>query len=378
MDSLIDELVAIERRCRRGAALLEEAETKKTLQAILDAADEVERSWSGSWLGYQSCVYYADFEPRPPGAVFSTQWGFSGPSVLSPTRGAWLEYPREEVVAEVLRRAGNPDLEDLDRIGNKVTSIFEECHEELLAIFNATLAEAADKRLQELHDEIAKLEPVISPEALARDRAKGRHASSDRRAIEGGVCSPPHLSPKFGVMSLCSRAIALEQVGKTAKQARLYMEKRMNLKGKSMARKEGTVFIGHGGHSHAWRDLKDLLQDRLGLKPSEFNMEPAAGMTTKERLEEMLDSAVFAFLIMTAEDELADKTMRARENVVHEAGLFQGRLGFRRAIIMLEAGCSSFSNIAGLTYIPFPKGNIKAASEEIRRVLEREGLLPGK
>ncbi|MDY7227854.1 TIR domain-containing protein [Hyalangium rubrum] len=117
------------------------------------------------------------------------------------------------------------------------------------------------------------------------------------------------------------------------------------------------------------------MQERLGLKADEFNMAPAAGLTTKERLEEMLDSAVFAFLIMTPEDEQADQTRRARENVVHEAGLFQGRLGFRRAIIMLEDGCSSFSNIAGLTYIPFPKGNIKAASEEVRQVLERERIL---
>jgi predicted nucleotide-binding protein len=145
-----------------------------------------------------------------------------------------------------------------------------------------------------------------------------------------------------------------------------------------MAPKSGTVFIGHGGRSQAWRDLKDLLQDRLHLKPDEFNMEPAAGMTTKERLEEMLNSAVFAFLVMTGEDEHADKTTHARENVIHEVGLFQGALGFRRAIVLLEEGCSEFSNIQGITQLRFPKGNLKAVSEEIRRVLEREGLLPKK
>jgi predicted nucleotide-binding protein len=152
----------------------------------------------------------------------------------------------------------------------------------------------------------------------------------------------------------------------------------VNMTENHMRRTEGTVFIGHGGRSQAWRDLKDLLQERLGLKPDEFNMEPAAGMTTKERLEEMLNSAVFAFLIMTAEDEHSDKTTHARENVIHEVGLFQGRLGFRRAIVLLEEGCSEFSNIQGLTQIRFPKGNIKAVSEDLRRVLEREGLLPAK
>jgi predicted nucleotide-binding protein len=79
---------------------------------------------------------------------------------------------------------------------------------------------------------------------------------------------------------------------------------------------------------------------------------------------------------MTAEDEQPDGQKRARENVVHEVGLFQGRLGFERAIILLEDGCAEFSNTHGLAQIRFPKGNIDAAFEKIRGVLEREGLLP--
>jgi hypothetical protein len=62
--------------------------------------------------------------------------------------------------------------------------------------------------------------------------------------------------------------------------------------------------------------------------------------------------------------------------VIHEVGLFQGRLGFRRAIVLLEEGCSQFSNIEGLTQIRFPEGRIEAKFEEIRRVLEREQI-PG-
>jgi hypothetical protein len=60
----------------------------------------------------------------------------------------------------------------------------------------------------------------------------------------------------------------------------------------------GAVFIGHG-RSPAWRDLKDFLGDRLGLSCVEFNSESAAGKTTVERLEEMLDTSYFAFLVMS-------------------------------------------------------------------------------
>ena len=67
--------------------------------------------------------------------------------------------------------------------------------------------------------------------------------------------------------------------------------------------------------------------------------------------------------------------LHARESVIHEIGLFQGKLGARRAIIVVEEGCAEFSNIKGLTQINFPIGNISAAFEQIRRVLEREGIL---
>ena len=82
-----------------------------------------------------------------------------------------------------------------------------------------------------------------------------------------------------------------------------------------------------------------------------------------------------AFLIMTGEDEQADGSLRARDNVIHEVGLFQGKLGFEKAIILLEEGCENFSNIHGITYIPFPKGNIGATFGEIMKVLKREFIL---
>jgi len=134
------------------------------------------------------------------------------------------------------------------------------------------------------------------------------------------------------------------------------------------------VFIGHG-HSKVWLELRGFLSDRLHLPTDEFNSVPTAGISTANRLEEMLDDAAFAFLVLTAEDEQSDGKRQARLNVVHEAGLFQGRLGFKKAIILLEEACEEFSNIHGLGQIRFPNGDIGAKFEEIRRVLERERLI---
>ena len=133
------------------------------------------------------------------------------------------------------------------------------------------------------------------------------------------------------------------------------------------------VFIGHG-RSLQWLKLKSFLSERLALDCDEFNIEPVAGIHTTDRLEIMLAQAGMAFLVMTAEDKHADGTVHARENVVHEVGLFQGRIGSRHAIVMLEEGCAKFSNLDGLTLIMFPPNDIAARFEDVRRVLEREGF----
>jgi predicted nucleotide-binding protein len=138
-----------------------------------------------------------------------------------------------------------------------------------------------------------------------------------------------------------------------------------------------TIFIGHG-RSEQWRVLKDFLKERLGLSFEEFNRISPAGISTQERLNDMLGRCGFAFLVFTAEDTHKNSSVHARENVIHEAGLFQGRLGWHRAIVLLEEGCDEFSNIVGLGHIRFAKANIASCFEEIRRVLEREGLLGGK
>ena len=131
------------------------------------------------------------------------------------------------------------------------------------------------------------------------------------------------------------------------------------------------IFIGHG-QSLVWLKLRIFLSEKLHIECDEFNEQSPAGVPTVTRLQSMLDAAQFAFLVMTSDDVHADGTAHARENVVHEAGLFQGRLGFGRAIILLEEGCAEFSNIRGLGQIRFPKGNIEAAFEKIREVLKRE------
>lgn len=132
-----------------------------------------------------------------------------------------------------------------------------------------------------------------------------------------------------------------------------------------------TIFIGHG-HNPQWRDLKDHLHEKQGLNVNHYEIGPRAGKSIKEVLEEMLDESSFALLVLTGEDIHINGELHARENIIHELGLFQGRLGFTRAIILLEEDVQEFSNILGVNQIRFAKGRIEETFGEILATIRRE------
>lgn len=131
------------------------------------------------------------------------------------------------------------------------------------------------------------------------------------------------------------------------------------------------IFIGHGG-SPQWRDVKDHLHEQHGYEVVSYETGSRAGHTIRDVIQEMLESSSFAILVMTAEDRMEDGTVRARQNVIHETGLFQGRLGFSKAVILKEEGTEEFSNIHGVTQIRYAKDNIKETFGEVLAVLRRE------
>ena len=131
------------------------------------------------------------------------------------------------------------------------------------------------------------------------------------------------------------------------------------------------VFIGHG-HSPIWKDLRDHLQDQHGYKLVAYEVGVRTAHQPRDILEEMLDESEFAVLVMTGDDEVQNNEFRARQNVVHELGLFQGRLGFTKAIMLLEEGTEEFSNSYGIHPIRFSHGNIRETFGEILATLFRE------
>jgi predicted nucleotide-binding protein len=91
-------------------------------------------------------------------------------------------------------------------------------------------------------------------------------------------------------------------------------------------RKTLTIFVGHG-RSNQWRDLKDHLHEKHGFRVEAYETGARAGLTMADILQRLAQKAGFALLVLTGDDVDPSGQLHARENVIHEAGLFQGKLG---------------------------------------------------
>ncbi|MDQ3258432.1 MAG: nucleotide-binding protein [Acidobacteriota bacterium] len=343
-----------------------------TLNEIWQHAKDIGKSASGSWLGYQANVYYRDFKAPPAGEHFDIENGIGGTYFSGPGPN-WIEYAGQDVLDRLVDTPGKAALEAAERAAEKGLELLNDVKADLSSVLTFYLADHDDPFVRRVADEIEKMK-VLNAADIANDRSPKRQLiTSDMRALQQGTWAPPHIKVQARITAAHQPAAhCRELAGKLEKlAAHLSRTKQRDVRA---ARVGTNIFIGHG-RSPVWRDLKDFVQDRLRLPYDEFNRVPVAGITNMARLSEMLEAAACAFVIMTAEDEKADGTVQARMNVIHEVGLFQGRLGFTKAIVLLEEGCEEFSNIQGLGQIRFPKGNISAKFEEIRQVLEREGVL---
>lgn len=371
MTELTDELAKISDDATALASRFTNDGLQSTLEALENEIESVAKAFCGSWLGYHSRIYYEDLKPVPPGARFDSSRGF-GDGFSGDTRGKWAEYSFDDVYNALKSTVPESDFENLASAAIEADVKVHELREDLLSILESIAEGSAGTYLTRMVADVKEGSTISASEFLEGWRPRGNFMTADIVALQGGLQTPPHVALYAEIKAMQSPFTVAENLAKLAKRAAVHMMHRSRVAKRSAP---GTkVFIGHG-RATPWRDLKDFIQDRLALPWDEFNRVPVAGVTNIARLSEMLNEAAIAFLVMTAEDEQLDGTKHARMNVIHEAGLFQGRLGFSKAIVVLEEGCEEFSNIQGLGQIRFPAGNVKACFEEIRQVLEREGLI---
>ena len=134
-------------------------------------------------------------------------------------------------------------------------------------------------------------------------------------------------------------------------------------------------FIVHGHDEKAKLELKNYLQNTLGLpEPIILHEEPDMGRTVIEKFEDCAVAANLAFVLLTPDDRVASpqddnlEKRRARQNVILELGFFLATFGRRtgRVFLLHKGELEIPSDLSGVIYIDISNG-IEPVGEKIRR-----------
>lgn len=131
------------------------------------------------------------------------------------------------------------------------------------------------------------------------------------------------------------------------------------------------IFISYGHNELVALKVRDFIVNRLKKEPVILSEQPKEGLTIIEALEKYAEGCEFAVIILTEDDVTVDGELRGRQNVIHELGYFQGKLGRKKVILLKQKNVTLPSNISGLFYIEFDK-DIQTVFEDLRKVLEKQ------
>jgi sugar/nucleoside kinase (ribokinase family) len=133
------------------------------------------------------------------------------------------------------------------------------------------------------------------------------------------------------------------------------------------------VFIAHGRNLD-WLAVRRFVEERFELPVYSFESSSWGGHQITEALSGFLETCGFAICVLTSEDFTGDGRHLARQNVIHEVGLFQGRHGFDRVLVLAEDGCGFIPRTARPYTIFFPHNGIDRTFYRLDEMIRRQGV----
>lgn len=133
------------------------------------------------------------------------------------------------------------------------------------------------------------------------------------------------------------------------------------------------IFIAHGTYPE-WLAVQRFVEERFDCPVYSFESSPWGGHQMTEALTKYLDRCSFAVCVLTAEDVTSEGRTLARQNVIHEVGLFQGRHGFDRVALLVEEGCDFVPEPASQYMLPFPHNRINRTFYQLGEIIRSRGF----
>jgi hypothetical protein len=133
------------------------------------------------------------------------------------------------------------------------------------------------------------------------------------------------------------------------------------------------IFISHGTSSE-WLAVQRFVEDGFDSPVHFFESAPWGGREVSEALGKYLERCSMAVCVLTADDASNDGRRFARQSVIHEVGLFQGRHGSDRVVLLVEEGCDFVPQPAVPYAISFPRNRINRAFYQLAEILKSRGF----
>lgn len=119
------------------------------------------------------------------------------------------------------------------------------------------------------------------------------------------------------------------------------------------------VFIVHG-HDDGMKEGVARFLSAIGFDPIILHEQPNKGRTIIHKFREVAQTAGFAVVLLSPDDETTAGQRRARQNVILELGFFLGALGPDRVAALKKGDVETPSDFDGVIYTAY-EGNWKSA-----------------
>ena len=198
LDELAAEVAAF------AASLGDLEEIRRRLHALDVALTPINESWSNSWVGYESELYYKGFEKPPPNEMFDSLWRGSGPTNL------WRPRSFDEVSERVTSTRPGLGLDEIVELLNARAITADKLRSKLLAEVSPLVDKPGHQREAELLKRLEDQGWGTTAEQLLQTWRPAQATSHHMVAIQQGIKSPPHLVYLGRVRSYLSRIGALD------------------------------------------------------------------------------------------------------------------------------------------------------------------------
>ena len=334
-----------------------------TFSLIIEKINKVSKSWSGSLLGYQSNVYYKNFETPPKGAKFSQEWGINNPitqldnlNMLGGSVGDWVEYSNDEVTNYINQEVDNLDFSKILKDSYDSSKMFEDCKDDVLLTINASGLLDNDAFLTQL---VKKIEDIIIPskEDFLKNNFPNKMSFSTRDTrADNKIIYPPHLLLESSIYEIIAHFTVIDSLEKNINQIIKYLSTK--IKGKEMSNTNhnplsNQIFIVHG-HDDTLKIEVARFIEKLGLEAIILHEKASGGKTIIEKIEHY-SNVSFGIVLYTQCDiggtNQDNLQPRARQNVIFEHGYLIGKIGRKNVVALVKDKIEKPNDISGIVYI---------------------------